>query len=217
VKPADHLSADIAPYLRVTPAGAYHAVAARQPDPARLFLLRLLMQPSAGYLESDRDGSVINRLLALGWLERTNEAAEAPTGSLERLLPDLLPRVSARQCAVLADHQGLPLGFSGVDETKAQGLAALSAAAVGLGRRYREVVGDGDERFASAWAMVDAAGNSQIGVWPLFLPGRWFALVIAGRPLFTHAAFQHLVWSLARRCSGVGEVSPGRPLAACPS
>ena len=51
----------------------------------------------------------------------------------------------------------------------------------------------------AAWAMVDAAGNSQIGVWPVFIGATRFALLVAGRPLFSKTAFVDLIRTLVRR------------------
>jgi hypothetical protein len=200
-------------YLSVTPAGAYFSVAARDADPARTLLLQLLAEERAprcdiDWLKRGQDNSAhqlatLERLLGLGWLVGLEQQEVIDEGSLEKLLPELLPQVSSQGRALLADQQGLQIGYAGFSESQAAGLAALSSDAVALSQRYRQLVHASEGQYPGAWAMVDAAGNSRIGVWPLFLPERWFALVIAGRPLFTRSAFQRLVWTLAHRFGGI--------------
>lgn len=200
-------------FLAVTPAGAFHAIASGGAQPARTLLLHLLARDSslsdteAGGLTAD--AGLLARLLDIGWLARRPLAESAPLSSLESLLPELLPSLSDQGRALLADHQGLQIGYGGFGETEAQELAALSADALALARRCQVLLPELASRLPAAWALVDAAGNSQLGVWPLFLPQRVFALVIQGRPLFTRAAFPTLVWTLVRRYGDTPDHDPG--------
>jgi hypothetical protein len=190
------------PFLVVTPAGAYFSVAAPDEDPARQ-VLRHLMASGRSLRREDLpaggEGAEVQRLLTLGWVQARPEPDSCPEASLEALLPVLLPDLSELGRSLLADHQGLAIGHSGFDEAEVQGLAGLSADAVALHRRAAPLLPDRGPRLPRAWAMVDAAGNSRIGFWPLYLPGRQFVLVLEGRPLFIRTAFQQLVWILVRR------------------
>ena len=194
-----------------TPAGAYFAVSDREDTPLRaaMFALLISADPTQRTSCADEsrfgaptppDASIVNQLLQLGWAATADRAAEyADSGSLEQVLPDLLAALSGDGCALLADQQGLQMAVAGFDERQAQGLAALSSEAVALGERHRRLVASPTVASPAAWAMVDAAGNSQLGVWPLFTGPAWFALVIRGRPRFAQPAFLHLVRSLLRR------------------
>ncbi|MEW5789098.1 MAG: hypothetical protein AB1899_14725 [Pseudomonadota bacterium] len=187
-------------FLAVTPAGAFYTVAMVDPTPERQLLLHLLAAPGTPRL-ADLSGQeeTLARLSTRGWLRSQAIGQEAPGGTLENLLPDLLPHLSDQGRALLADHQGLAIGQGGFPENEVSVLAALSADAVALGQRARQLINGPGRHLPHAWAMVDAAGNSRIGIWPLFLPGRQFHLVIEGRPLFVRAAFTQLVWILVRR------------------
>lgn len=207
--------------LLATPSGAYFAVSANDDDPVRSALFDLMARPYAWPPSADRSPNpgggaaadlpardILDRLLQLEWVEfAARDAEPVSTEPLERLLLDLLPALSSERRALLADHQGLPIAVGGFDEIQGQGLAALSSEAIALGLRHRRMLSGTNARYPAAWAMVDAAGNSQIGVWPLFFGQRWFALVIGGRPLFARPAFLRLVRTLIRRAAMPSTIS----------
>lgn len=207
--------------LLATPAGAYFAVSANDEDALRTALFDVMARPGAWPASTERwpspDGGaapdlpardVVDRLLQLEWVEFAARDAEPVSAEpLERQLLELLPALSGEGRALLADHQGLPIALAGFDEIQGQGLAALSSEAIALGLRHRRLLAGSSTRTPAAWAMVDAAGNSQIGVWPLFFGQRWFALVIAGRPLLARPAFLRLVRTLVRRAATPGTIS----------
>jgi hypothetical protein len=198
-------------HLGITPAGAYHAAAAREatPDRTLLFgLLRAAWTPRCGDApwrewlggtDPERIVEAVTRLEGLGWIWGLDNPEQAPTETLERLLPTLLPDLSSTGQALLADHHGLQIAFSGFDDVQAPAIAAISAEAVSLAFRCRRVLGDLERLGPGAWGMIDAAGHSQLGVWPLFIGDKWFALVIGGRPRLNHPAFSRLLWALVRR------------------
>ena len=53
-------------------------------------------------------------------------------------------------------------------------------------------VGDG-------WGMVNAAGCSEVGFWPLYFGDDYFILIVSGMPRFNQEAFTTLVWALGVR------------------
>jgi hypothetical protein len=158
---------------------------------------------------------IVEKLIAQEWATRVlQDAATAWEGPLEPLLARLLPEISDTGCALVADHQGLRIASSGFEEKQADELAALSAEAIALGLRHRRLLANGPPELSAAWAMVDAAGNSQIGVWPLFIGTTRFALLVAGRPLFSQTAFLNLTRTLVRRLAAAVASSgylPQRP------
>jgi hypothetical protein len=186
----------------------------------RLLLWRLLRErgtprvgdvPWADWLGEDPAESPVDlvaRMETLGWLWGLEKPQQCPTGTLEPLLPEILPALSSLRQALLADHQGFQIGFAGFDEAQAQGIAAVSADAVALAFRCRRLLGGLEQVGPGAWGMIDAAGHSQLGVWPLFLGTRSFALVLAGRPRFSHPDFLRLVWALSRQLDGTADLSP---------
>lgn len=207
--------------LHATPAGTYFAISAAAEHPLRTAVFCLLAQPDhwpAGAPQGAGKPAiapiptpeVADRLLQLDWASPVGKAEERSDASLEQLLPELLAALSADGCALLADHQGLQMAVAGFDEQQASGLAALSSEAIALGQRHRRLMRQTEGATPASWAMVDAAGSSQLGVWPLFIGGTWFALVIQGRPLLAQPAFVRLVRSLVRRVAASLPKFPGK-------
>ncbi|RKZ78018.1 MAG: hypothetical protein DRQ35_06660 [Gammaproteobacteria bacterium] len=198
-------------YVSATPAGAYYCASGESETPSRN-LLRALMQqtlPSALSLDSlkswtdlDDDNEVLAllyRMQSLGWLEGQEEQQLAPEGSLEEVLPDLLVGLSDSGKVLLADEQGFYLCSQGFPHETAEELSALSADLSSLYQRHQGLLKNNLNLETSAWAMVDAAGNGQIGFWPLWIGTHRFVLVIKGVPLLNQPALMKLIWVLSIR------------------
>lgn len=198
-------------HVHVTPAGAYYAASAQEDEAARRLLHAILAQPRTPLLDIDslcrwsgqssRDDALalLHRMQVVGWLRGADEARDAPGAHLEQDMPALLARLSASQRALLADEQGLTLALSGFSHEAGEQLAALAAEFAALHRRYRGVLHGNLRLNVGGVAAVDAAGNAQLGTWPLYIGGQAFLLVIAGLPLLHGAAFSDTVWGLTRR------------------
>ncbi|MEJ2590775.1 MAG: hypothetical protein P8178_05120 [Candidatus Thiodiazotropha sp.] len=137
----------------------------------------------------------------MGWLSGVKETQAAPAGTLEDVLPGLLEQLSADGKALLADNQGFYLATSGFPHEAAESLSAVSADLSSLYERHRRLLANNLGQREQAWALTDAAGNSQLGFWPLFVGSQRFVLVIEGRPCFNQPAFRDLVWMLTLRYS----------------
>ncbi|MFN3884175.1 MAG: hypothetical protein ACK4Q4_05375 [Rhodocyclaceae bacterium] len=198
-------------YVNVTPAGAYRAVSGNQDDAARALLGRLLALPATVQLDDETlaelagDGSkndlieLLYRLQELGWLTGSEKRREAPELNMERDVPRLLGELSSTGKAVLCDAQGFYLANNGFNHEVVEELAALAAATATLLARHAALLNNNLRLATGGLAAVDAAGNSQIGFWPMHLGSQKFVLAIAGCPAFERQAFADLVWWLSRR------------------
>lgn len=197
-------------YLAPTPAGAYLAASRPGDDVARRVLLRLLGRPRtppldagtfarlAGVPEADA-GEILQRLQSLALVQGLESPREAPHAAFETLVPTLLERLSASGRCVLADSQGFYLATSGYPHEAAEELSALGADLSRVHERHAHLLQGNLAVPASAWALVDASGNSQLGFWPLHLGSNAFVLAIGGVPRFNTPEFVTLVWALTRR------------------
>ena len=52
---------------------------------------------------------------------------------------------------------------------------------------------------SSAWALVNSHGDSELGIWPLYVGNCQFNLVLMGAPQFNQQAFVDLIWVLSKR------------------
>jgi hypothetical protein len=199
-------------FMEPTPAGAFYAVSANKEEPARSLLLGILSERSLPNLDSARltmwsglqhqeSVELVHRLQELGWLSGRENPLSAPDGPLEEVLPEMLAHVSVEGKALLADDQGFYLSTSGIAHETAEALSAVSANLGSLYDRHQRLLVNNLGLSEQAWTLSNAAGNSQLGFWPLYVGPQRFVLVIQGRPTLNQPAFRDLVWVLAKRYS----------------
>lgn len=222
-------------YARPTPAGAYYAVST-PPDlhdaacrllygllclPAspelRLPLLRQLVAPYPSMSVQDSAFSdhdvlaIVHDLQLAGFLEGLPSPDYAPEGALEDVLGDLLRPLSSNGRVLLVDGMGFPVAGHGFPPDAADALAAFSADLGMLHERHHQALRATTTLATGAWALVDGAGNSQVGFWPLHVGTERFVLIIAGLPRTNHPQLTALIWALCARYGqpGAGGESAG--------
>lgn len=199
-------------FLEPTPAGAYYATCSTNDEPARRLLLGIMSESTLPVSEvsrftlwsglSEADSlELVKRLQELGWLCGNDTPLSAPIGPLEEILPGLLAKVSIEGRALLADDQGFYLSTHGIPHEAAEAISAVSADLSSLYDRHQRLLTNNLGLSQQAWALTDAAGNSQLGFWPLYIGNQRFVLMIQGRPTINQPAFRDLVWVLALRYS----------------
>ena len=198
-------------FLYPTPSGAYQAISAKEGDKPRRFLKRLLQQSQTPVLSIEQlmmlaDGDdesktleLLHHCQKLGWVQGVDSVIEAPQGTLEDILPELLDKITENGKVLLADEQGFYLACSGFPHEVAEELSALSADLATVHKRRSGLLSNNMGITSQAWAVVDAFGNSQIGFWPVFIGSHCFVIAIAGIPHFNQAEFVTLIWALSIR------------------
>ena len=198
-------------FLAPTPGGAYFSVSGVEETPARTFLQELLSLESGLRLGTeellqrmpvateDEAASMLSHLQKLGWVQGLEQPLEVPSGQLETILPELLSQLSVSGKALLADDQGFYISSSGFPHETAEELSGLSASLATLHDRYQGVLKNNLGEGSAAWGLIDAAGNSQVGFWPMFVGEHRFGLVIGGLPQLNRPALISLVWALMMR------------------
>jgi hypothetical protein len=204
-------------YLYPTPSGAYHAVSLKEDDKSRSFLQSVLKEKQTPELNitnlkrlmaSDDEEKCMELLLdcqKLGWVQGLTERLEYPKNSLETILPDLLDKVSASGKVLLADSHGFYLACNGLDREVAEDLSALSADIATVHERRSALLMDNMGLTSHAWSLVDAAGNSNVGFWPLYIGNNRFVICIFGVPYFNRPEFVSLIWALSIRYAEEGK------------
>jgi hypothetical protein len=198
-------------YLSPTPAGAFNAAAEPNNNRLRRFIGALLTQAvtpaatDAGLLEwsgterLDDAHQLVWRMQEVGWLQGLAEPRRAPEGPMEEILPQLLPQLTHGGKVLLADSQGFYVSSLGFPHEVAEELSALSADIANLHQRRSGSLNRNLGLSGSAWGLSDAAGQSQLGFWPLYAGKERFVLVVAGIPAFNRPQLIDLVWMLHRR------------------
>ena len=197
-------------YILPTPAGAYYCISSRETEPARQFLQKLMaeketMQLDAETLdhllkdETNNQQQLLQHIDKLKWLQGFDQAIQILPGTIEQALPEILQLLSSDGKALLADDQGLYLASTGFTHEAAEELSALSGDLSSLYVRHQGIIKGNLNIKSSAFSIVDAAGYSQLGFWPIYIGELMFVLVISGAPRFDQVAFVNLIWSLHKR------------------
>ena len=194
-----------------TPAGSYYAISKNDSEPARKLLNKLLRQTETPMLTMDKictwsetktndaASELLKHMQSLGWIQAVMTIQKAPKGVLEDILPSLLKPLSAEGKILLAEAEGLCLSAQGFDPDTADELAALSAHLALLVDKHQDLLSRNLHLNNGALALVDAAGNRQIGFWPMHIGINRFVLVIGGLPHLNQPALTQLIWALSIR------------------
>jgi hypothetical protein len=198
-------------HVHPTPAGAYHAVATTEATPVRQLLRNLLLHESSPPLtlsnlfdwsavaEEDKALELLRHAQQVKWVQGLATPLQCPNWPFEQILPDLLAGLSNKGKALLADSEGFYLATSGFPHEVAEELSALGAELSILHDRRSGLLARNMGLNSSAWSIVDAAGVSKVGFWPLYVGKERFMLVVAGLPRFNQPDFTTLAWLLNRR------------------
>jgi len=154
------------------------------------------------WLEFDSDEKIselIFQCQKMGWIGGVEQSIDMPDGNLEEILPGLLKCLSDRETAILADSQGFSICAEGVSEEAAEEICALSADIANMHDRHQNLIQKELNLQTSAWSLVNAAGNSQMGFWPMFMGEQRFVLVIGGLPQMNQMQLTNLIWVLYHR------------------
>lgn len=189
-------------YISVTPAGCYYAVENRDPTIARQILHRILSVPVSPALSqfSKTDIDSILELLKSELVMLTDQPITLPEGNLTKLLPHVLSALSEQGRVVLTESgQGLFIDYSGISQDEAEELAVMAAGFRVLAEKRTRLLAKQLSISSRAFGVVDPAGNSEIGFWPLYISDNVFTLIVLGIPRFNTAQFCTLVWALVER------------------
>ena len=209
----DHYTLTGEYYLHPTPAGAYYAASRPDRDPARQFLQRLLREQATPRLTPalvrqwtglDEAGALefVYRLQSSGFIQGLPVQVEVPPERIEALLPPLLAQLSDEGRAILAEKRGLYLGTAGFAHEQSEELAALGADLATVQERHAKLLHGNMRLRSDGWGMVNAAGYSELGFWPLYFGDDYFILVVGGQPRFNQEAYTTLIWTLGVRYGG---------------
>lgn len=203
---------DLEKYIFPSAAGAYHVVCQFDNTPgSRLFTHlfkytkspRLTLQEIQSIIGINNENELLNQLnlmYSLGWIDTFNEPLELPqTTALEIILPQMLESLSSTGHTLLADDHGFCLASSMFSDEDSEALAAMSVKFLTIYNRHHTEIQNNLPFPTQAWGMLDAAGHSYLGVWPIFLEYRKFNLLIKGLPKLNHDDFVTLIWLLYNR------------------
>jgi len=197
-------------FLMPSPAGAYYCINDVSDNAARRLLRHFLRQEKVTLVTKESIESwfdeepevglkTLHYLQNLGWIQSMSESEQVSKDPLEDLLPGMLEPLSTEARVLLTDSQGFCLSSTGFAHESAEEISALAADLVTLHGRHKGLLSNNLKMPAVNWGLLDAAGHSQLGFWPLHIGNELFSLVIAGAPCLHHQNFLQLVWVLHNR------------------
>ena len=195
-------------FLTPTPKGAYYATASPEPEAARAVLRGLMAREETRPASLDEIGAwtgesdslpLLYRMERADWLTGATASTMLVVRNLETDMPVVLERLSEEGRALLADTQGFTLAQAGFHHEIAEELALLGAEIANLQFKYNKLIRGNLRLPSAAMGLLDSAGNSQLGIWPLFIGSQQFLLMVQGMPKFDQPAFLQMAWSLCWR------------------
>lgn len=194
-------------YILPSPAGAFYSISSDETEAAKQFLQKLMTANQTFRIDDSELGHIssnattdfdllLQHMQKLKWLQQFDNPIQIPDGTIEEVLPKILQQLSSDTKALLADNQGLYLASTGFTHEASEELSALSGDLSSLYSRHQGIIKGNLNIKSSAFSLVDAAGYSQLGFWPIHIGSTMFMLVISGVPRFDQAAFINLIWLL---------------------
>jgi hypothetical protein len=199
-------------FLSPTPKGAYYATASSEIEPARSILQGLMSRDTtrnpvpdeiAAWTGETDNLALLYRMERVNWLAGTPEPSTLAVRNLEADMPAALAQISDEGRALLADTQGFPLAQAGFHHEIAEELSLLGAEIANLQHKYDNLIRSNLRLTSAAMGLLDSAGNSQFGAWPLYVGKQQFMLLIEGMPKFDQPAFLQVIWSLCWRYGAI--------------
>ena len=132
-------------------------------------------------------------------IQVVDQQVHAPSGHLEEDLGEILQHFSKNGKVLLSDSQGFCIANHGFPAEMSEEISVLSADIAIMHKRRALNINKKLGLNSQAWSIVDAAGNSCLGFWPINIDKEMFVLAIEGVPFFNQPSTISLVWMLYLR------------------
>ncbi len=197
--------------IQLTPAGSFYAIQSPESNTYRKVLLRLMQNKKSLLfskelatrytgLDTNKALEVIHNMEKAGFISASANSQLMPDQKMDTFLPQVLPQLSDQKRIILCDSsRGFFLDYNKFSLTEAEELAVLSSSLRALYEKNADLIENKLSIKQSAFGIIDPAGHSELGFWPLFIGNNIFSLVISGLPQFNSLAFKQLIWVLIQR------------------
>jgi len=198
-------------YLVPTPKGAYYLTQNSVETWQKEVLKKLFSLPYSPQINNktlqklfnlkiNKDMSVlkekIDEFQKLKLIKIVDKAIEAPTRNFEENLNYLFDQVLKENKIILSDSQGFCVANHGFPTEMGEEISVLSADIAIMHKRRAIEINKKLGLKSQAWSMVDEAGTSCLGFWPLNINQETFVITIEGTPFFDKPSIVSLVWIL---------------------
>ncbi len=187
-------------WFMLTPAGALHAFARKQPGDDQLALQALLAGEraldAAGWAEkAEAAPSLAAQAVEQGWVQLLHRPLQGPDAKLDDFLQHVIASLSGERRAALASEGGFCLGRTGMDQDEADALSAAAADYSDFASRQARRGWEGATRYVSFHTDAEFLLPSYSFV-PFWVDGAGYWLILAGEPLLNNPALVELMWGI---------------------
>jgi hypothetical protein len=187
-------------WFMLTPAGALHAFAKKEPGDTELALQALLageraLDAEAWAQKVETAPLIATQALEQGWIQVLQRPLRGPDAKLDDFLQHVIASLSAERMAVLASEGGFCLGRTGIEQDEADTLSAAAADYSDFAARQARRGWEGATRYVSFHNDPDFLLPSYSFV-PFWVDGAGYWLVLAGEPLLNNPALVELMWGI---------------------
>lgn len=193
-------AADDEPFLMLTPAGALHAYADREPDASCAALQSLMPRGAAlrrgAWLAQDAGREdLLQHALHQGWVHEVGRELRAPDVRLDNYLPHAIAGLSGARMAALASDDGFCLARVGYSQDEADTLCVAAADFLDFVQRQKQRGFRGTGRAVSFHETIDLLMPAT--TFMLFwVDGVGYWLIVGGEPLLNNRALVELIWGI---------------------
>ena len=187
-------------WFMLTPAGALHAFANRDPDETALALQALLV----GERALDMAGwqavapaapAVLTQGVERGWIQVLRRPLQGPDARLDDFLQHVIASLSGERRAALASDGGFCLGRAGMDQDEGDALSAAAADYSEFAARQARRGWGGASGYVAFHHDPEFLLPSHAFV-PFWVDGAGYWLIVGGEPLLNNPALVELLWGL---------------------
>ncbi|MEC5212098.1 hypothetical protein RCH06_000632 [Polaromonas sp. CG_9.5] len=184
----------------LTPAGALHAFAGKNPGPSESALQVLLtgdrsLDLAAWRAIDAQAPAILEVALENGWVQALQRPLQGPDARLDDFLPHVIASLSGERRAVLASDGGFCLGRAGVEQDEADALCAAAADYSDFATRQARRGWEGASRYVAFHSDPDFLLPSHAFL-PFWVDGAGYWLILMGEPLLNNPALVELFWGL---------------------
>lgn len=187
-------------WFMLTPAGALHAFAAREPDEVASTLQGLLVGERAldmaGWTaQSPAAARVLPNAVDRGWVQVLRRPLQGPDARLDDFLQHVIASLSGERRAALASDGGFCLGRAGMDQDEGDALSAAAADFSEFAARQARRGWRGASGYVAFHQDPEFLLPSHAFV-PFWVDGAGYWLILGGEPLLNNPALVELLWGI---------------------
>ena len=135
----------------------------------------------------------------MGLIRGTSEPMAPETLGMDDVLPALLVRLSSTSKGLIASANGMVMSSVGYRHETAEELAGFAVTFMACQEKAHRLLRNNLRIHTEGLGLIDAAGESDLGFWPMYIMDERWVLTLAGEPRLQDRALLRMVMALDLR------------------